>query len=116
MITGSVEGMWTVWFRGVVGEGCGVLVLETERVFGGDSGWYYLGSYSIRDNQFKARVRVTHYGAWIDAVSGHGPADSPFDLTISGDRIDSRTIAAQGTTEDGSAVLDFQLRKIAELP
>jgi hypothetical protein len=33
----------------------GVAVLETNRIFGGDSGYYYLGTYSIKDGQIEAQ-------------------------------------------------------------
>jgi hypothetical protein len=33
----------------------GVAVLETNRIFGGDSGYYYLGNYTIKDSQGNRR-------------------------------------------------------------
>jgi hypothetical protein len=35
----------------------GVAVLETNRLFGGDSGYYYLGNYTIKDSQSSNRRR-----------------------------------------------------------
>jgi T3SS negative regulator,GrlR len=50
----------------------GVVVLETERVFGGDSGYYYVGKYQVRNDQISAEVRVVRYNpnmpnVWLDA-------------------------------------------------
>ena len=110
----SVEGMWTVWFEGVAGLGCGIVVLETQKVFGGDSSWYYRGSYTIDGGQFSAEVEVTHYGARDNAVTGHPPEKSPFQLTLSADRVKSDRITAKATTEHGQ--MTFELKKVAELP
>ena len=111
---GSIEGMWAVWFQGVVGMGSGIVVLETGKVFGGDSSWHYRGDYTIQDDRFSANVEVTHYGAPGNAVTGHSAENSPFQLTITGDRVDSATIEAQGRSTTGA--MAFELRKVAELP
>lgn len=59
----SVEALWTVeyelaphgWTNG------GIVVLESERVFGGDSQYYYVGTYVLKDRHFSADIHATHY-------------------------------------------------------
>jgi hypothetical protein len=50
----------------------GVAVPETNRIFGGDSGYHYLGNYNIKDTQLtEAIVKdvMTFTGVGDDAVS-----------------------------------------------
>jgi hypothetical protein len=48
----------------------GVAVLETNRIFGGDSGYYYLGNYTIKDSQFEATAKIVkHNPTWEDAFA-----------------------------------------------
>ena len=39
----------------------GVAILETNRIFGGDTGYYYLGNYTIKDSQFEATVKIVKH-------------------------------------------------------
>src|SRR5712671_4339139 len=57
----QIEGLYVVDFGDVAIGGQtytywngGVAVLETNRIFGGDSGYYYLGNYTIKDSQFES--------------------------------------------------------------
>ena len=53
----------------------GVAVLETNRIFGGDSGYYYLGNYTIKDSQFEATVKIVkHNPTWEDAFGSTSPS------------------------------------------
>jgi hypothetical protein len=53
----------------------GVAVLETSRIFGGDSGYYYLGNYTIKDSQFEADVKIVkHNPNWQDAFGSMSPS------------------------------------------
>jgi hypothetical protein len=67
----SVEALHIVEFGDVAGSGLrngGVVVLETGRVFGGDSGYYYLGEYSVDGSKITADIAVVkHNPAWSNA-------------------------------------------------
>ena len=77
----QIEGLYVVEFGDVAIGGQtytywngGVAVLETNRIFGGDSGYYYVGNYTIKDSQFEATVKiVTHIqlGRMPSAVPAH---------------------------------------------
>jgi hypothetical protein len=46
----------------------GVAVLETNRVFGGDSGYYYVGNYSVNSESIAATIKIVkHDPNWSDA-------------------------------------------------
>jgi hypothetical protein len=68
----SVDGLWTVEFE-VPGSGhkvnAGVVLLQAGRIYGGDSGYYYLGSYVVTGDAVSGDVQATHY---------HGPATTAF--------------------------------------
>jgi hypothetical protein len=72
----QIEGLYVVEFGDVAIGGQtytywngGVAVLETNRIFGGDSGYYYVGNYTIQDSQFEATVKIVkHNPTWEDAL------------------------------------------------
>jgi len=57
-----LEALWSVEFVSNLGIfGAGVVVFETERVFGGDSQYYYLGTCQVKYDNVEAEIEVTHY-------------------------------------------------------
>jgi hypothetical protein len=49
--------------------------LETNHIFGGDSGYYYLGNYTVKDSQFEATVKIVkHNPTWEDAFGSTSPS------------------------------------------
>ena len=82
------EALYVAEFGDVVTPGVlrngGVVVLETGKVFGGDSGYYYLGSYEVdgKGSSFKATGKVVkHNPAWHDAF---GDTAQQFDIEMTG--------------------------------
>ncbi len=62
-----VEGLWLVEFRNMENSGKGVVTLETQRILGGDSGYYYIGDYSIDHNTMNATIKISqHYEGMIN--------------------------------------------------
>ena len=58
------------------------MVLETNRVFGGDSGYYYLDIYAIKDGVMNATVKITkHDPTWSNAFGDYAGA---FEVEIVG--------------------------------
>lgn len=67
----SLEAMYVVEFgdiqSGAMRNG-GIAVLETNRVFGGDSGYYYVGTFTVHDDEFQANLKIVkHDPAWTNA-------------------------------------------------
>lgn len=65
-----LEALWSVEFiSNVGGTGGGVVVLETQRLFGGDSQYFYVGTFKVEGPLVRATLKVTHY---------YGPPSSVF--------------------------------------
>jgi hypothetical protein len=65
----------------------GVAVLKTNRIFGGESGYYYVGTYAVNGSQIEAQVKVVkHNKTWVNAF---------------GDGSQSFNIKMQGTVSNG---------------
>jgi hypothetical protein len=83
----SVEGMYVVEFGDVALPGQatrnhGVAVLETNRIYGGDSGYYYVGTFTTKDGQIEATAKVVkHDPSWSNAF---GDASIVFNITLKG--------------------------------
>lgn len=77
-----LEGLWTLSFASNVGgAGNGIVVFETQKIFGGDADYYYLGSYDVKNEKIKAEVKVTFYGNSPNSIFGE---DQEFELIIEG--------------------------------
>jgi len=76
------NGLWTVDFISTLNRsGKGVIVLSNKRLFGGDSGYYYTGSYNIKNGIITADlVVIRHDPNWLSVF---GAIDS-FKLSFSG--------------------------------
>jgi len=77
------DGFWTVFFKAANQSAGGVVVLKNGRVYGGDSSYYYLGTYQINDEtQFTATVVCRPFIA--NAQTVFGVYIEEFTLNISG--------------------------------
>jgi T3SS negative regulator,GrlR len=83
-----IDGFWTVKFQGTQGGGGGVAVFTNGKIFGGDSGYTYTGTYQESNNQVKAKVSVQNFVPGVPNVMGRqGNFDLEFSGTASGDTI-----------------------------
>ena len=60
----SLEALWAVYYGDAADPdhfNGGVVVFESSRVFGGDSYFYYAGSYKASAKTICAQVKITHY-------------------------------------------------------
>jgi hypothetical protein len=90
-IVPQIEALYVVEFADIVAPGTmrngGVVVLETNRVLGGDSGYYYVGNYTAKDRHVEATVRIVkHNPSWGN---------------VFGDAARSFTVKMQGTVNNG---------------
>lgn len=110
----SINGFYAVWFgdtnnRQVNG---GVALLKDGHVQGGDSGYYYLGDYTVDGSNFAASLSVTkHNPSWQSAF---GDAAAQYSLHITG--IISDTGMNGTLSRQGYPKLPVGLKRIAELP
>jgi hypothetical protein len=114
----SVEALWTVDFDTVAGwKNAGIVVLETNRVFGGDSAFYYLGHYELNGPQITGQITVTcyltgtHQTAWGDTT----PALTSFAVRLEGTRVGPDSMTGQ-MYRQGFPPLGVRMVKRAELP
>jgi hypothetical protein len=111
----SEEALWTIEFETTLGwANGGVVVLETGRLFGGDSQYYYVGKYNYAQPIYTAQVRVTHYQGPLGTA--WGDAAQTFDLALRGN-IDPDRILIEGTIErQDFPTTRFRMLKRAPLP
>ncbi len=88
------DGLWAVEFISTMNRsGKGVIVLSKKRLLGGDSGYYYTGSYDINNGVITADIIVIrHDPNWLSVF---GNIDS-FKLSFSG-QTDNLSFTAIGS-------------------
>ena len=109
-----VEGFWIVQYEGMKGNGGGVAMFIKGQVFGGDTGYTYLGSYKTQGDSVNANVKVRNFLPDIPSVLG---VVGDFELNIEGTRTGD-VIKATGSLpkEDRSVGIALKLTKVADLP
>src|SRR5947209_15161393 len=106
-----MNGFWIVQFTGVQGWGAGVLTLTGGQMFGGDSNFFYTGTYSQQGSTLSARVHVKQYLPGVASVMGR----NEFDLELTG-TLQGKSITATGSIPGTSLRLNGTLTKQADLP
>lgn len=108
-----VEGFWIAQFEGTNGRGSGVVTFIKNRVFGGDSGSTYVGTYRIDGNSITAHVRVhTYIPGGISIIGMPEDYDLEMTGTIQGDVISASGIPV-GQQVAGMAI---RLTRVAKVP
>ena len=110
-----IEALWAIQFRSNLGIfGSGVVVFETERIFGGDAKFYYLGSCKVNPNGLlEGNVEVIHYSGDNFSIFGH---INNFQLRIKG-KVQVPNMVLYGEFEGRPDLqIELNLRKIADLP
>ena len=119
----SIEALWAVYFddahnpyRFLPGmSNAGVVVIETTRLFGGDSQFFYLGSIEVNGTDVTAQIKVTHFNGPGMTAFGTNTTE-PFDVEIQGSR-DGNTINGEMWPSDQpTRRLKIRLQRLADLP
>ena len=63
-----IEGFWIAQYASVNGSDAGVLVLLNGKVFGGDSGFTYLGVYHEKGNNVTVNVEISNFNPNVPNV------------------------------------------------
>ena len=119
----SYEALWAVYFgdvsdpsRLVPGRtNAGVAVLETQRIFGGDSQYFYLGSYEVEKDWITASVTITHFNGEGWSAFG-GPLRGSMKLRLEGRREGNEVRGHMWPEDHPSMRLPAMLRRLADLP
>ena len=108
----SVEALWILKFDTISDYGGGVVVLETERVFGGDTSFYWTGNYTVSREDFRAKIDVKRHSPILPSIIG---PDS-YTITLEG-KVGEDEMVLKGTVEGQTApILQARLTRTAELP
>lgn len=66
----NIGGLWTVFFSTSHGEGAGTLTLLRGYITGGDSSYYYVGSYKQNASAVEGVLRVVHFAGPLNNLFG----------------------------------------------
>jgi hypothetical protein len=108
-----VDGFWIVQYEGLKGKGSGVAVFVKGKIFGGDSGSTFIGTYLVDAATVKARVKIHNYMPGVASVIG---MEGDYDLDVSG-TVEGEVIKGTGSPA-GHQVAGMALRmtRIGKLP
>lgn len=111
----GIEGMWAVYFQSNMEDyGGGVVIFETNRLFGGDSSYYYTGSYNAEAaKKFRIAVTVKHFHG--EPRSIFGPIDE-MDLDLVALMTEDGIVAEGSVRGDPTRQVRCNLRWLADLP
>jgi hypothetical protein len=114
---GVPSGVWSVVFGTAKGDtATGVMVLEDERIAGGDSNFYYTGRYHCAGDEITAEVKVAHYGFSTPTLVGPVLRGSTLHLHLRG-RWTAESITAEGRLEGArNGSVRCKLTKLEDLP
>ncbi len=107
-----IDGLWTVHFEAPgVGSGTGVAVLMNGKLFGGDSGFMYIGSYSVSGDTITAEVNAKNFEPRVPNLLGM----SSYTVNLRG-KVNDAVIDTTGTVATRPGVtLSLRLQKQAPL-
>lgn len=115
----GVEGLWTVEFGHAgaanVPVNAGIVVLETGRVFGGDTWFAYTGRYDVNGEGITGTLNVQRHHKDPDSIDAWQTGEDRFAVDFSVAWIGDRSVAEGTMSRDGNT-LGLRLRKLAELP
>lgn len=110
-----IEALWSVAFSTPQGAaGTGVVVLESQKILGGDAMYYYVGDYVVTHGQsISGKVEVIHYAGppW----NIFGPIERltlEFTGQISGNTV--QTVGVDPSNHQRQVSMTF--RRLADLP
>lgn len=111
-----IEALWSTEFRDGNNQmfGSGIVVFENGKILGGDSGFTFVGNYSIKDGVGYASIRVRCYSNTINMQSISGLDDYVLDAV---GKIDHNHMVFTGTSKSVPGfTMNIDMTRRAELP
>jgi T3SS negative regulator,GrlR len=111
-----LEALWSVQFASNLNvAAAGVVVLETKRIFGGDSQYFYVGGYEydVLNGQASATIKVTRYAGAPSSIFG---PTKEFNLRLAGTPTHDAFELRGNVTEKPNLRIALRLTRRAELP
>lgn len=116
-----LEALWTIYFGDATVPGmqpgmsnAGTAVLETGRVFGGDSQYYYLGTFAVNDRVLSGTARITHFNGPVNTA--WGTDEKQFDVAFEGNVGEDVIDGAMWRPEMPQMKLPIKMIRQADLP
>ena len=108
----ALDGLWTAQFTGKEVAGSGVVVFSNGKLFGGETGFYYIGTYESDGKVVKARVMIRNFDPALP--SGFGiPGD--YEMDVSGVFQDDKITGTAIIANQPQHSLGIRLTKKANL-
>ena len=116
----DIEALWALYyFDNDIEVSSGTVTLSDGRLFGGDSFFYYLGRYELRDARLEGESRIAHYNGQNWAAFGIR-TEKPLRIRIEGevreDEIAGTLSVLDHVPEQARDSLPFVLRRLRALP
>lgn len=115
----SIEALYAVRFGHVgtpnLGTNGGVVVLESSRLFGGDSWYAYTGTYRLEGDRVTGQLHAIKHFDQPGSQSAWGTQENEFDVQFIA-RVNRDHTEATGTLSRHGNELGFRLVRVAELP
>jgi len=108
-----VEGFWIVQFEGVQGNGGGVVFLKKGRIYGGDSGFVYTGTYQTDEKTITGHVKVRNFLPEIQSVFG---LSGDYELSLKGNVVDQKIEGSASLVNHAAMGIVVKLTKVGDLP
>jgi len=109
-----IEALWGIEFISNMNDGgYGVVVLETDRILGGDSSFVFVGSYEVKSGIVYADVKCTNDRETLQSVFGN---IKEFNLHLEGKLAHDEFILQGHMIENPSMEIGIKLTRRAELP
>ena len=112
-----LEALWSVEFvANTQMYGAGIVVLETGRIFGGDSLYYYVGGYTIdpiATDTVTVKIKIKHYNGPLSSIFGQ--LDN-FNIELKGKYAQDTFDMNGHRVEDPTKLIALRLTRRAELP
>jgi hypothetical protein len=90
-----LEGFWILTLRSSDVTSGGVMILAKGKIFGGDNGFYWIGTYVADQQLIKGRVMVRNFDPEVKSVLGvPGDYEMHFSGNIQGDTITGTVMIA----------------------
>lgn len=106
-----LDGLYAMKFRTPLGTGAGVVVKHGDKLFGGDSGFAWVGEIADDAGTLTATAKVTRHDAGMASLFG---ALNDFRLNLSGS-LNRTSAQLQGTSPEAPGVaLTLNLTLLAE--
>ena len=107
-----IDGLWIISSEAANGMNGGVAVLINGKIFGGDSGFTWVGAYTRHENILKAHLKISNFDPNIKSIFGY---INDYEMHFSGQLEDDVLIGTAVVANQPQHSIPLRLTKKAEL-